>query len=293
MDPNKKTTLPSEKYFAGIHLSGPNNAKTTMTILKQSSWDKPLIISKLYEKIGPLGSLFSDDRLVDIIKSGPELSGVFVDCPLSVPPCVRCTRETCPGVVKCEEVPVAIMLNIDEEVRTPRNKRGRPINPQSQRLWDVMNLNISENRNEPSYSANLAPLVARAKTFEKRLKCVSPELELKETSLPHVLEILENVIGYRSSLQKDYRSFEKGRETRQMLMEEFVERGWIDNDLEEIFLEQIAANLENFQSFLTAWVCSLSHLGLVYERPEGFDADEGWVFLPKIVSSFTPKLYKW
>src|SRR4051812_37782130 len=86
------------KRFVGIHLSGSNAHKTACVILQGTPLFEPLRVSKLYEKIGSSGSLFSDERLVEILLRETPVETVFVDCPLTVPPCVACERAVCPGV---------------------------------------------------------------------------------------------------------------------------------------------------------------------------------------------------
>src|SRR5262249_33428731 len=137
--PVNDTQLPS---CAGVHLSGPNANKTALAVLVGDPRKSPLKIAKVYEKIGAFGTLFSDERLAHILTLDGPFAEVFIDCPLTVPPCVACQRPMCPGVVKCDDVSVAYMLAISSKVRRRGARKARPVNPQSQRLWDVMQLDV-------------------------------------------------------------------------------------------------------------------------------------------------------
>ena len=117
----------------GIHLSGPNSPETSIVIMTGQFLDGNLKMSYVFEKIAAFGSLFSDDRLFELIKITSP-SEVFVDCPLTVPPCVSCERSLCPGVPACEDMAVAMMQAIASGASKTRK---RPLNPQTQRLWDV------------------------------------------------------------------------------------------------------------------------------------------------------------
>ncbi len=129
---------PKIDRYAGLHISGPNSLKSVVIVLEGALPIKPLNIAGLYEKIGSQGKLFSDDRLVDILQLRGPFQEVFVDCPLSVPPCVSCERPVCPGAINCEDVSVAYMLALNEKIKSLGVRKKRPINPQSQRLWDII-----------------------------------------------------------------------------------------------------------------------------------------------------------
>lgn len=276
--------------FAGLHLSGSNASKTAMVVLEGCSFDTPLVIRQVYEKIGSFGSLFSDERLLEaLVHTGP-FSQVFIDCPLTVPPCVACTRPTCPGAIKCDDVAVAVMLSVSHRKRSKGSKRSRPVNPQSQRLWDVMRLELEQgDRAEPSYSANLAPLVTRARALQRRLNSVSPEITLKETSVGNALETLRPALKLRSNIKILYRNFERGREFREHILDALERSRWItfdDTEFSAQMEEAILSGVECFEAFICALVGAFHTAGLTKNQPAGFVETEGWVFLPEMSNNF-------
>ncbi|MCX6116767.1 MAG: hypothetical protein NT027_04445 [Proteobacteria bacterium] len=174
---------------AGLHLSGANARKSAVVLLqlhRPSEDHAALNISLLsvYEKIGSSGSLFSDDRILNILSGASRIVEAIVDCPLTEPPCVSCVRPVCPGAVRCEDVSVAMMLSHESQRGRKGAHKLRPVNPQQQRLWDIMYARHGAFGNlEPSYSANMAPLVVRARTLARRLKSELPDLSLRETNI--------------------------------------------------------------------------------------------------------------
>jgi len=280
----KNNLYPEPHRYAGLHLSGSNASKTAMVVLEGRPFETPLVIRQVYEKIGSFGSLFSDERLLEaLVHTGPFVH-VFTDCPLTVPPCVACTRPVCPGAVKCEDVAVAVMLNVSNRLRSKGGKRSRPVNPQSQRLWDVLRLDRElGDRTEPSYSVNLAPLVARARSLQRRLNAVLPRIELKETSVASALDLLQPSLRLRSKSKILYRNFEKGRNLREQVLTALEQNRWVQSDRESSeFRKSIVDHIECFEAFICALVSALHDAGLTANQPAGFVESEGWVYLPEM-----------
>ncbi len=277
-----------EPAFAGLHLAGPNANKTALVVLRGRPGMAPLRIETVYDRIGSYGGLFSDERLVEILTRTGPYAQVFVDCPLTVPPCVSCQRPVCPGAMQCDDVSVAYMLAISSKVRRRGARKARPVNPQSQRLWDVLQLESpSAERLEPSYSSNLAPLVTRARTLQRRLNALSPSIELQETSIANTLERMAVALKLPPQVKLSYRNFEEGLERRHQVVERMIDRGWLEDDTDE--LDDAVQTVETFHALIAAWVGALRHVGLTGKRPKGYVEGEGWVHLPELAESVTFK----
>jgi len=266
---------------AGIHVSGPSAGKTALCFLGGKEAGPPWTLLGLYPKIAPMGAVFSDERILEILRANQPLVGAFVDCPLTVPPCVACTRPVCPGAWNCDDVAVAYMLAQTEKVRERRPKKRRVVNPQAQRLWDVLHVvDQVSSEQEPSYSSNLAPLVVRAQTLQRRLRSLDSPLTLRETSVPHAVKSLAAILGLRTSLPRDYRNFEVGRKTREKVLDILVRRRILAPVETWEFEQDIVASVDVFASLVTALVAAAWHAGLVEEPPAHFMPTEGWVYLP-------------
>ncbi len=273
-----------ETLFAGIHLSGPNARRTAVIISTGNILETPLKLRGLYEKIGAMGKVFSDDRLVDILQSQGSLAHTVIDCPLTVPPCVACTRPQCPGVRSCDDVGVAYILALVNRLMPRQARKRRPINPQSQRVWDVRRLLEQGGQNfEPSFSANLAPLAARALTLQRRLNSLAKPITLHETSVPLALEAMAEALGFTTKAVGEYRDFADGRERRAQLLDAMQEQHWLDTDADtEHYLAQIEASVELFHALVSSMVASLLHYDLCVRPPDAYADELGWVYLPAL-----------
>ena len=286
------------RRVAGIHLSGPNAHKTAVVILTlqeslpdSQRFQLPSVV-KVYEKIGSWGNLFSDERLVDILlkeAAGTAISSIFVDSPLSAPPCVSCQRPICPGVMQCDDMSVAWMLALAgrEDRRGARaGKKARPINPQSQRLWDILQAPLGTS---PTWTSGQAPLVVRARTLQKRLAAAVPQTRLLETSVPHVLAMLEPWLALEHSpkqasnfkLSEAYRSFEDGMEWRWEVTARLEALELLGRSSDEL-KEQLAHSVEVFHAFMCGWMAALEAQGLTASPPAHWLDGEGWVHTPAL-----------
>lgn len=287
--PTPSTPLKTDRaapQFAGVHLSGANAHKTALAVLSGELFETPLKIVKVYEKIGSFGSLFSDERLVEILTHGGPFAEVFVDCPLTLPPCVACQRPHCPGAVQCEDVSVAYMLAISTKLRRRGARKARPVNPQSQRLWDVLRLAqdqaAGEGRLEPSFSANMAPLVARARTLQRRLNALAPRVTLRETSVGHALEAVRELLELPDDVRQTYRRFEDGLDQRAAILEAMIDAGWIEDEADPETIEQLVGSVETFHAFVGALVGAFYAEGQTEAPPADYVVGEGWVHVPDV-----------
>lgn len=275
--------------FVGIHLSGPNARKSAVVVITETRTGKQF--SSLYEKIGSVGSLFSDERIIDILNLVPSLCEVFVDCPISEPPCVNCERPKCPGVVRCEDVAVGMMMAIEQKRGRKGGHKLRPLNPQNLRLWDAMYGRGADFGNmEPTYSANLAPLVVRAKTLQRRLRMVMPGLALRETNVPFLLRQLELILD-GEGWSREYRNFERGFEVRCEVLSVIASRKTaalcprIGITVSEDEIDEIAASVETFHAFLAAAMGIWSGEGIAQSKTPYFEDNPGWVELLNVIEA--------
>lgn len=283
---------------AGIHLSGPNANKTAVVVLRPSrrfGTNKEAVgfeLVRVYEKIGSFGNLFSDDRLFGILTREGPFGSVFVDCPLTVPPCVDCTRPSCPGVVHCDDVGVAWMLSVAERSGASRLRKRRKVNPQGQRLWDVLQSASDSSRNhDPTYNSNNAPLVIRARTLQRRLNSFPGQagvesVKLMETNVPMAINLLarHGLVPSGSLIPSvAYRNFEAGANFRRAMVKAMLGSGMLMEVVDsEVDLASLHQSVEVFHALITAWVACLHNSGKTSLPVVGFvEAGGGWVHLPE------------
>lgn len=239
-----------------------------------------LKIASVHDRMGALHKLFSDDRLFDILKvQRPDR--IMIDSPLTVPPCVACTRSACPGVNACEDISVAYMQMLVESQTGKRRKR--PLNPQTQRIWDVKEwFKWQPSLQEPTYSANKAPLVVRAMTLQRRLNSLTEPLILRETSVPHAMSVLVEQLDLDPEIAYEYRAFEIGRKRRLKLLQALSEKGFIAGPIDDA----IVASVEGFSAYTAAFVAALELEGLCTQPQNDFFLQQGWVYLPELFCEY-------
>lgn len=270
--------------FLGLHLSGANSERSALVAMEKNI-DNQYVISEIHEKIGSFGSVFSDDRLVHLIQHISPNETIFVDAPLSAPPCVVCTREVCPGAVKCDDLSVAYLLSITETHREQKKpKKKRPLNPQAHRVWDALNMLGECGGLEPTYTSNKAPLAIRAKTLQKRLKHISNcSYSLKETAILNSLIKLAGLFNEIESDVRMYRSFENGYEVRLDFLRQLDSLSWIS--LTETNIQTFATKLPVFNAFICSLVAMLDYNKLTILPPKNFELENQWVYIPEIQSN--------
>ena len=262
--------------YIGVHLSGANAAKTSLVAVEQDALAPPKM-ARLYEKIGSLGSLFSDDRLTTLLSESDAHTTVVVDCPLTLPPCVECQRDRCPGVLSCEDLEVAWMLRASQK---GGHTRKRPINPQTLRLSDFIHPSISIG--DPTFSSNNASVAARARVLKKRLSGLRFPLHFHETSVKYTLKALAQDLNLTQDIAQQYRRFDQGRAARATWIATFVEA-----EIALINAEMAARLIQSVESFEAA-ICSLVAFWIRADRvqkPPTFLKSVGWTYIPSLRAS--------
>lgn len=263
--------------YTGLHLSGSNSFRTSLAILAGSPNSPPKVV-KLYEKIGSFDITFSDERLVNILSKLEISNPVFIDCPMTLPPCVSCSRAVCPGIIGCEDISVAWMLKLAQTYQSARKRKRKPINPQNQRLADM--LFDSNAMGEATFNVNNSALAFRARALNKRLKSLPHTICLYETSIIHVLKVLASHFDLPSEYVKNYRNFERGLLIRKKWLMVFCELKWIDRDSIEKY--PILNQLENFQAFICALISYLYSQKKLNVPPADYMAELGWIYVPNL-----------
>jgi len=182
------------------------------------------------------------------------------------------------------------MLALAAQQKRAGARRVRPLNPQSQRLWDVIQV-FSQDKElgEPTFSANQAPLVIRARTLQKRLNAMATPVVLRETQVPGSLAALAPLLRLPIDIRRDYRNFERGRATRIQIFDALVSTRMLGTQgpsAGEVarMRDLCITSVEVFQALIAALVASLYTRRLTSMPPPAFvtnDTGDGWVYLPE------------
>lgn len=248
-----------------------------------------LKLERIFEGLHARGPFDSDDRLVEVLIQEGGFNSLMVDLPLSVPPCVRCTRQTCPGKLSCEDESVAYLLSLNERLKAYGLRRKKSVSPQTQRVWDL-EYRLSQLKALPdrvlkspsSYAQSLA-LATRGMTLKRRFASIPHFPELKETNVELATQELLAGMGKKTKSGEAYRDFSRGRGVRESTLIALQENHFIQT-LSKDNADALIANLALFSAFITALVCGLEQAGLTDSQPAGLSGDEGWVYLPRLKS---------
>ena len=104
----------SQKRYLGLDLSGAKNAKTTLAVLEYYPKEKKVFLLDIHQGIGADETASSDEALIETIlehaDEHPDLK-MGINVPLTLPPCITCTRKTCPLPESCTVPEVKWMRN--------------------------------------------------------------------------------------------------------------------------------------------------------------------------------------
>ena len=261
-----------EKNWLGLHLAGVNAPKSAVVVAALEDGVSKII--NIIDRVGPLGKVTADERLLEIISQCRPSDVIFVDAPMGSPPCVTCLEAVCPGAISCSDVRVAYISSLAQKA----GARRRPIDPQVHRVWDVLQM---QNKKfvDPTYTPNHAPLVIRAQVLEKRLRLMNPSLRFKETHVTLALMRLGQVLKISEPELKQFRKFENGLKIRQKILTSMTESRLVL--LSPSQFEKVSQSLEVFLAFVSAWLCVQDFLDRLMPPPRQYPSGESWVWLPK------------
>lgn len=271
---------PQAKRFLGLALSGPRTTKTALASIEFYPREKKVFLLDLHEKIEPEAGESADECLLRMLAEGSSHETVLaVNVPLETPPCIECTRKTCPMPEKCSVGEVKWMREY-----LKKQKRKEEVIPYTTRPVELflrhsivsslprgLQFEIDE-----ALGANRAPLLARYRFLSRHLKNtktieVHPKLSLIALAIRH---------GLDRKMVENYRDLERGISAREQIIEFFVK------DLGVFIYERdartFAQSLPAFDAFLCAYTALLSDLGTCEERPKGFPKDSSWIAYPQM-----------
>ena len=261
------------KYFAGLHLTGSNHNRTTLVLLEGDLLARKLKITDIFEKLNSTSMVFSDDRIIDIV-SNYAVESICLDSPLTLPPCVACQREICPGTDLCDDLSLSYMQSIISLAES-RKTRKKPFNPQTQRLWDVKEQLEDKEGVEPSFCANQTPTVIRAQVLQKRLNYLEKAPFLYETSIKHLISSLAKLDPAFENVRANFLHTIDGLEFRKQLI--VLLNNFFEEDL--LIRKEVYEKLEIFAAFISSFVAICIEEGFCESPSNPYFVDQGWVWL--------------
>lgn len=155
------------KKYLGIELGGSKGNRTSLVSLDYFSEERKVLVSGLSAQISTEENENSDQRLIALVKES-KASSIGINAPLSMPPCITCTKPICPGFEVCDVPSVKWMR---EEIRTSGLKIStpytqRPVDLLLRGRWQKEKSFIPA---DETLGAGRAPLAARMHYLKRHL----------------------------------------------------------------------------------------------------------------------------
>lgn len=281
------------RRYLGLDLAGAKNHKTSLAVLEFFPKEKKTFLLDIFEKIGltekvPVsGEITGDRALLELVEElKPGIAKVGVNVPLELPPCIQCTRKTCPTAVKCT-VP-ALKWMRDHHRKSNKSKdsdiRILEFTPYTQRpveLWVryLILPRLSEAHRfevDEALGGNRAPLTARMHYLRRHLD----EIELSEIWPKLSVAIFAEDLGVQKRTIARYRQLEEGSHAREEIIEALAER--YEVFIYERDVRKLSQSLGAFDAFICAFTALLSDVEACEPMPHGFPQASQWIQIPAL-----------
>ncbi len=276
------TAAPLPHRYLGLELSGAKNQKTALATIEYYPKERKIFLLDLYDRILPAEGQTGDQALLELIHEvSPGLALMGVNVPLTLPPCMTCSRTRCR--TQCSQASVKWMRELTRKASKQRDLRVLEFTPYTQRpieLWvryRVLPL-ISENQQfeiDEALGGNRAPLTARMHF----LKDFLPTAKVVEAWPKLTVALLSSGLDLDPRIFARYRQLEEGAHARSKILEAMsLKFGLFIYDRD---LKKLSASLAAFDAFICAYTALLSDTGGCEKMPPGFPAAAGWLHYPR------------
>jgi len=286
----------NQKRYLGLELSGAKNAKTTLAVLEYYPKEKKIFLLDIHSGIGADHEHSSDQVLLETLKDHADDRvdlKLGVNVPLTLPPCIACTRKSCPLPDHCSVKEVKWMKTFTETTQESRiNARNTSktkaklrefFTPYTQRpveLWiknEVLPKLPKKTRFEmdETLGGNKAPLTARMHFLKMHLTAYETFEVLPKLTVALLMPFLE--LSLKTLLA--HRNLEEGIAARQTIIERMSEN--LDIFIYDRDIKKLTQNLNAFDAFICAYTVLLMDLGECVHPPKGFPTASGWIHYPK------------
>lgn len=275
--------------YLGLELSGAKNQKTAVAALEYYPRERKVFLLDIFERIsgrqagGSKQAVQSgDEALLEVLRElteeyEPGDVHLGVNVPLSLPPCVECTRKVCPMPRSCSVPSVKWMRALSR-----RHSKTIDFTPYTQRpaeLWirhHVLDRLPESHRFEidETLGGNKAPLTMRMHFLRRHL----PQVKLVEAWPKLTIAIMADELGISKRTVAGYRNLEEGAHAREEILEILAEKKGIF--IYERDMRKLAQTLASFDAFVCALTALLADAGSTEAVPSGFPDAAGWVKYP-------------
>jgi hypothetical protein len=270
------------KRYLGLDLVVEKNQKTALAVLEYYPTENKIFLLDIFERIA------GDQALLEIVEElKPGISCLGTNVPLDLPPCIPCTRKTCPTPVKCTDPQVKWMRDLTRKIQKSQDFKDSGMKvleftPYTQRpieLWIRYQLlpKLPESHRfevDEALGGNKAPLTARMSFLKRHLH----KIPLAEVWPKLAVAIFAQQLGLQKRTVAKYRQLEEGIHAREEIIEELTHRHGIF--IYERDVRKLSHSLAAFDAFICAYTALLSDTDRCAEMPHGFPSSTGWVQYP-------------
>lgn len=276
--------MTKQKRYLGIELAGAKSQRTALAMLEYFPKEQKTFLLDVQTGIGTTQDTEADrvlsETLLDHLEKGVD-SFVGVNVPLSLPPCLSCTRKSCPLPKNCTVPEVKWMKQWSakhhlDSCLTPYTQRPVDLWLKQEALYLLqespqygVKLELDE-----SLGSNKAPLAARMNMLQRHFK----GLQFIEVSPKLSLALLAIHLKIPLKWTQAYRQLEEGIYAREMILEKIISSQ--DLFIYDRDFKKITQHLNAFDAFMVALTVKFAHQNLTQKPPKGFPLKTGWVHSP-------------
>lgn len=273
---NDAMPLRDHDTFIGVDLGGGKGKNTAVAVLQR---DGAAVRASFVGLRHRGGQPFYDELLLELLLEHPERAVVALDAPLTLPACLRCRREQCPGREQCVDVAVLALRQGGAEAR-PRGSRpsrgqvGKPAaTPYTQRVCELLLARKLGIVPRETLGQGTGPLTARAHHLRRAL---APHFVLHVNLLEVCPKATLQVLFGARRAERYKRHVDTWRVRAEML------EGLADRLRFEVWREGVLSNDHCFDALVAAFT---AYLWAVegWEIPAEHRAlaeEDGWIWWP-------------
>jgi hypothetical protein len=286
-EPSVRTALQTRRYL-GLELAGAKSDRTAIAAIEYYPKERKIFLLDLFDRQGTTDTQSADEALLQLLQElTPEIQAVGAHVPLTLPPCIECTRKHCPLPARCT-VPAVKWMREQSKVGSVARKNAKTrrrqleLTPYTQRPIELfirqkILAEVPEDRRievDDALGSTRAPLTARMHFLRRHL----PDVPFIEVSPKLSLVLLASELGIQKRLLRSHRHLEEGAQARTQILELLAQAHGVffyDRDL-----RKLALNLAAFDAFFSAYTALLAFEGQGAQPPRGFPNASGWIAHP-------------
>ncbi len=275
------------RRYLGLELAGAKNQKTALAVLEYYPKEQKTFLLDVYDKITSEEKQTGDEALLETLNEvvsneAHRIAKLGVNVPITLPPCIECTRKTCPLPEGCSVSTVKWMREQTRKAEHEGRELGvnvREFTPYTQRPFEIWARYQILPKLHPDYrfeidealGGNRAPLTARMHFLSRHLKGIN----LVEVWPKLTISTLAQGIGISRRVIASYRKLEEGYNARMELLETLAMKKGVF--IYERDLKKLSQSLTAFDAFICAYTALLIDRDMTVAPPKGFPKDSGWV----------------